>query len=91
MHVCNNPSCVRPDHLREGTQKENIAMAVEARRMAKGSRNGSAKLEDEQVREILWRYKAKGESQAAIARDYGVSQVQVSRIVLGQSWGHIRV
>jgi hypothetical protein len=27
MHLCNNCRCVRPDHLRAGTQKENIQQA----------------------------------------------------------------
>jgi len=24
LHACDNPICVRPDHLREGTQRENL-------------------------------------------------------------------
>lgn len=29
LHSCDHPACVRPDHLRVGTQKENIADAIE--------------------------------------------------------------
>ncbi len=25
MHLCDNPQCVNPDHLREGTQRKNAA------------------------------------------------------------------
>lgn len=28
MHICDNPSCVRPDHLKERTRQENIADMV---------------------------------------------------------------
>jgi transposase-like protein len=34
MHDCDNPRCVRPDHLRLGTQKENMADAARRGRMA---------------------------------------------------------
>jgi hypothetical protein len=27
LHSCNNPDCIRPEHLSLGTQKENIAQA----------------------------------------------------------------
>jgi len=30
MHLCNNPQCVRPSHLRPGTQSENMIHRVES-------------------------------------------------------------
>jgi len=32
LHSCDNPPCVRPDHLRAGTQRENIRQAIAAGR-----------------------------------------------------------
>lgn len=29
LHLCNNPSCVNPEHLRGGTQKQNVRQCVE--------------------------------------------------------------
>ena len=41
-HRCDNPSCVRPDHLFAGTAQDNIAdkMAKGRHRAASGSENG---------------------------------------------------
>lgn len=33
LHSCDNPCCVNPDHLREGTQQDNIGDAVRRGRM----------------------------------------------------------
>jgi hypothetical protein len=39
MHSCDNPPCINPDHLRIGTQKENIADAVRKKRMVGQSKS----------------------------------------------------
>lgn len=48
-HTCDTPRCVRPDHLKLGTQKENVADMLERgrawvwtkpERLARGDRNG---------------------------------------------------
>lgn len=73
-HSCNNTTCVNPAHLRLGTQADNM------RDMMAAGRGRSHVLSAEQSAEILRRYAA-GESQTAIARHFGVSQVRVSQIV----------
>lgn len=49
-HRCDNPACIRPEHLFLGTQLDNIRDMV-----AKG-RTGTTKLTDLQVQEIRDRY-----------------------------------
>jgi hypothetical protein len=86
MHTCNEPACVRPEHLVEGTCKQNLEYAASLGRMAHGSRNGSAKLDEQQARDIFVRYEAGGTSQQSLADEYKVSQPVVSEIVRGLKW-----
>lgn len=79
-HRCDNPPCVRPEHLLVGTHAENMADMAERRR---GSKPGM-KLTDEQVEEIRSRYAA-GERARALAVEFGISQQQANRIVKGQT------
>ncbi len=101
-HRCDNPSCVRPDHLFTGTHRENMADMVGKNRWtprpgrACGDRNGThthpervvhgpacpwAKLTAKQVPEIRARYAAGGVSQRELAREYGVSQVAIGKVI----------
>src|ERR1051325_10682533 len=40
LHHCDNVACVRPDHLYEGTQKQNMEDCVRRGRIARGLRTG---------------------------------------------------
>lgn len=40
LHRCDNPSCVRFDHLFTGTQGDNVRDAASKGRLARGQRNG---------------------------------------------------
>jgi hypothetical protein len=85
-HHCNNRACVNPEHLYladRGTH--NRGMPAGARR---GTANRNSKLTESQVIAIRARY-AKGEAQKAIAARYGITQTQVSHIVLRKLWKHI--
>ena len=54
-----------------------------------GSRNGRAKLNETQVREIIEKYAEGGRSQENLGREYNISQRQVSEIVNGKRWAHL--
>lgn len=87
-HTCNNPACINPAHLREGTPKDNAMDRVIAGRGGnlKGECNGRAKLTDLDVIAI----RSSQLSGAELARQLGVSRVLVCRIRRGQAWPHVK-
>jgi HNH endonuclease len=93
-HTCDNPLCVNPAHLWQGTRRENLAdMDAKGRRRTRwlprpGERNGMARLTAEQVREIRTRV-ARGEKQNALAAEYGVPKQTINNVVLRHSWKHL--
>lgn len=90
-HACDNPTCVNPRHLFEGTAQENCAdMHAKGRAPDKtGSLNPPAKLNEKQVEEIL---AMRGQhSHAKIAALYGVTSCCVGMIHRRQTWKHVNV
>lgn len=103
-HHCDNPSCVRPDHLFVGTQRANIHDAIQkqrfdptrlkAARRVHGEQHGAHKLTEKQVREIRQDYQrglagtATTTSLRGLAKKYGVSHFAI-RYVLQQGWTHV--
>ncbi len=90
-HTCDNPPCCNPAHLWAGTARENLRDAASKGRLRgwADGRNGEAvhnhKLTWDAVRAIRAR-QAAGESQHALAREYGVTQVNIHFIVTGKTW-----
>lgn len=52
----------------------------------KGSRNGAAKLTEQQVRQIRARREA-GERRCTLAQEYGVNPYAIRDITTGATWG----
>lgn len=90
LHRCDNPSCVRPDHLFVGTAADNSRdMARKGRaRPFVGARekNPNAKLTDLEISEIR-NALVRGVRQIDVAETFGISQTQVSRIARREQWG----
>jgi len=92
-HTCDNKSCVNPNHLFLGTQKENIKDMFKKGRairgLNRGERAGGAKLKEVDVVNIRAIYKYTKASQNDLANIYSVSQRAVSKIILRKSWSHV--
>lgn len=71
LHSCDNPGCVHPLHLTQGTQRDNVRDMV-----SKGRHVGTSKLSDDQVREI----RRDPRPAQTIERDMGLATGTVSRI-----------
>jgi len=86
LHVCDNPECCNPAHLRAGTQQDNIAdMDAKGRRPA-GEFAPQAKLTNSQAQDIRRLYRQGRYNQPQLARLFGVDASQVSRIITGQAY-----
>lgn len=99
-HSCDNPPCCNPAHLLLGTQKENnrdmwqrgrasvISGEERAKFQVRGSRVGTAKLNEVEVREIRRRADA-GETQRDLASEFGISEASMSRLIHRLRWAHV--
>ncbi len=88
LHSCDNTKCVNPNHLREGTAKENSADMLLRGRNLFGEKSTTAKLTEVNVKEIL-KLLAEGKTQERIAKIYNVSRLTISAIKLNRSWKSI--
>lgn len=84
-HHCDNPPCVRPDHLAIGTTRENARDAVERDRNTYGVRIPQAKLTPPKVIAIRAAV-ADGWTQREVASQYGVSPSLIGLIAHGKIW-----
>jgi hypothetical protein len=85
MHVCDNPACCNPTHLIVGSHGANVADRVAKGRSARGSGNGRAKLNKDQVVAI----RADDRPQSVIALEYGVTPKAVALIRSRRTWAHV--
>jgi hypothetical protein len=91
-HKCDNRACIEPSHLFLGTPADNNADMMRKGRYKPGgkpqpgSKNGRAKLNEQQVLGIRVLVKDFGISAAAIARSLTISPSAVQRASSGQRW-----
>lgn len=91
-HRCDTPSCVNPDHLVPGTQRENIQDCIAKGRARRGVFAGEdghfAKLTEAQVEEIRRAPRSYG-YRKVLAERFGVSASAISKVVGRASWRHL--
>ncbi len=87
LHRCDTPPCIEPACLFLGTNYDNVRDRVGKQRSVRlaGERNGRAILTAADVLAI----RADSRGPSAIAPEYGVSAVLISRIKHRKAWTHI--
>ena len=88
-HICNNPACVNPEHLKIGTHADNMRDKVESGREShvNGESHGNCKLTDLQIAAIRNEY-IPGRSNSnmiSLALKYGVNKSHILRLIRGKS------
>jgi hypothetical protein len=83
-HLCGRAACYNPNHLRWGTSAEN-GQDKALHGSSKGTRNGRAKLTEDDVRAI----RASTLSPRQLMKEYGLSKSQVYNVLNGTNWQHI--
>ena len=91
-----NPACVNPEHLAEGTLTENQQDSKitgtfnpglkKGHKYSKGENNGEAKLTQEQVDEMRAESTGAWGEKTRLAKKYGISLPQVSNILNNKVW-----
>jgi hypothetical protein len=80
----------RAENLRYVTKSDRVKHSFKAgRNSTRGERSPTAKLNEEQVKEILVAL-SEGVLQRELAAKYEVSRAQIGHIRSGRNWGHLR-
>lgn len=97
LHRCDNPGCVRPDHLFLGNNTDNVRDMIAKGRswqqtrpetIPRGEQLVQTKLTSEKVRAIRKEY-AQGRSKQSLADAYGVAWKTIYDVVKRRSWRHV--
>lgn len=84
-HHCDNPACVRPDHLYPGTPSENSADMVQRGRTSRGEARRNTKLVETEVLAI----RATRGPARIVAAKFGVSPANIDAIRARKTWKHL--
>jgi hypothetical protein len=81
-HTCDNSLCVNPEHLYQGTEKDNARDSVIRKRRRSCEKHHKSKLKEKDIKEIL----SSNETGRHLAKKFGVHSETIYRIRRGLSW-----
>lgn len=89
LHSCDNPICCNPDHLRVGTNYDNVQDRQNRNRQAKGITHGRHKLTDNDIQEIRRLHSTGKYTHGNIAEVFDISRSHICNILNNKFWKHI--
>ncbi len=90
LHCCDNPACVNPFHLEEGTHADNMAQMADRRRAAREERHHKAKLSFEEAVSIGLLHRSGDYTTEELARLFGIAQATAAQVASGRLWPDAR-
>lgn len=97
-HKCDNPSCVNPDHLFVGTNKDNSLDCASKKRCymggkppkpEPGEKNPNSILNESDVLEIRREFCGRHGQKTLFAKKYGVDLATIRHVLIRKTWKHI--
>lgn len=91
-HTCDNPSCVNPDHLFIGTDRDNTNDKMKKNRQSRmlSARNPSSKLTEPQVAEIRRLYASGGTTYQELGSKFSVTKQTIFAIIKNKQWAKVQ-
>lgn len=91
LHKCDNPTCVNPDHLFLGTDKDNVQDSILKNRFnrSKGEKHYLANHSEEKV-QLAKNLKSKGLKYKEISKLTGIPVGSLSGIINSTAWKHVK-
>ncbi len=91
-HICDNPTCVNPNHLFLGTIAENNADMIKKgrARKAKGEELPFSKLNTSKVRQIRNLYKTGKYTMRELGIMFSVSHTPIVSLINRKTWKHVK-
>ena len=89
LHSCDHPWCINLNHLREGSNQDNMDDMKNKNRQQKGEAKPAAKLTEADVLKIRRLRKKVNYPVRCLAKRFGISVVGIYEICNRHSWTHI--
>lgn len=90
-HLCDNKLCINPEHLRKGTQLENVRDAIRNGKTPRGSKIGTSKHDELEIYGVKVLIEKTNLTNKEIEHITKINKETISAIRTGKQWNHVVV